>query len=275
MPTDSTAGKVTVNVRGRTEPVDKREYKRENLVRGLFPAEIELRDEGAGMPTMSGHFAVFNEWTEINSSWEGRFLERISPGAFEKTFSENTRHMRVLFNHGKDPSIGDKVLGPIQELRADAKGAYYEVPLFDTSYNKDLLPGLQAGSYGSSFRFKVMREDVERTPERSAHNPEGIQERTILEAKVMEFGPVTFPAYQGATAGVRSLTDEFILAELDPEKIAEALLRLTGQNAPSLETPPEGTSPEHQVMKLAPERRVVNRKFNSREDYLEWLSSLS
>jgi hypothetical protein len=29
----------------------------------------------------------------------------------------------------------------------------------------------------------------------------------ILEAKVAEFGPVTCLAYEGATAGVRSLTD--------------------------------------------------------------------
>lgn len=264
------AGKVTVSVRGRPEPVEARETPpRENLVRGYFPGEIELRDTGSDMPTMAGHFSVFNEWTEINSSWEGRFLERIAPGAFEKTFNENRRGMRVLFNHGKDPSIGDKVLGPIEELRSDARGAYYEVPLFDTSYNRDLLPGLKAGSYGSSFRFKVMREDVNKTPERAEHNPEGLQERTILEAKVMEFGPVTFPAYEGATAGVRSMTDDYILQSLfdDPEKLAEALLRLTGQpHAPSTETPAVATSPE---------RRVVNRKFNSREDYLEWLSSLS
>lgn len=273
MQTSSSAGKVTVTVRDRSEPA-VREFPRENLVRANFTEEIVLRDNGStaadAMPTLTGHFAVFNEWTEINSSWEGRFMERVAPGAFDKTMSENTRSMRVLFDHGKDPSIGNKVLGPIDVLRADERGAYYEVPLFNTSYNKDLLPGLQAGSYGSSFRFKVMREDVQRNPERSEHNPEGIQERTILEAKVMEFGPVAFPAYSGATAGVRSLTDEYILSSLaeDPEKLAELLARLTGQpNAPSTDAPAE--PPVQQ------ERRVVNRKFNSREDYLEWLSSLS
>jgi len=44
-------------------------------------------------------------------------------------------------------------------------------------------------------------------PSRSTFNPDGIPERTITEAQVMEFGPVTFPAYSRATAGVRSLTD--------------------------------------------------------------------
>ena len=32
-------------------------------------------------------------------------------------------------------------------------------------------------------------------------------ERMIRETQVFEFGPVTFPAYEGASAGVRSLTD--------------------------------------------------------------------
>ena len=62
---------------------------RENLVRGMFPADMELRDSGEAMPTLTGHFSVYNDWTEINSSWEGNFMERIAPGAFSKTFAQN------------------------------------------------------------------------------------------------------------------------------------------------------------------------------------------
>ena len=97
-------------------------------------------------------------------------------------------------------------------LREDELGAAYEVPLLDTSYNRDLLEGLRAGAYGSSFRFKVQREDFNQKPARSTYNPKALPERTIREAKVMEFGPVTFPAYEGATAGVRSLTDWWLEA---------------------------------------------------------------
>jgi phage head maturation protease len=78
------------------------------------------------MPTMHGHFAVFNRWTEINSWFEGNFLERIAPGAFKKTFREKTP--KVLFQHGQDPQIGDKPLGPIESLAEDETGAAYEVP---------------------------------------------------------------------------------------------------------------------------------------------------
>jgi phage head maturation protease len=51
-------------------------------------------------------------------------------------------------------------------------------------------------------------------PKKTDWNPRGIPERTVQEARVMEFGPVTFPAYAGATAGLRSMTDEFLLATL-------------------------------------------------------------
>lgn len=184
---------------------------KKSLFRAVYPG-LELREAsaGTGMPTMVGHFAVFNQFTEINSAYEGRFLERIAPGAFTKTLKENRDNIRVLFQHGRDPQVGDKPLGPIENVREDENGAAYEVPLLDTSYNRDLIPGLQAGLYGASFRFQVMKEEVNQKPKRSAYNPDGLPERTISEAKVLEFGPVTFPAYEGATAGVRSLTDRFL-----------------------------------------------------------------
>jgi HK97 family phage prohead protease len=167
---------------------------------------FELRDEEGANETLVGHFAVFDSWTEINSSFEGRFLERIAPGAFDKTFKENRANMRVLFNHGKDPTVGEMPLGTIQELRAEDRGAYYEVGLVD-GIPSMLMSGLRKGLYGASFRFRVIQEDFDHRAEESEHNPEGLPERTIKEARVMEFGPVTFPAYPAASAGLRSATD--------------------------------------------------------------------
>jgi HK97 family phage major capsid protein/HK97 family phage prohead protease len=222
---------------------------RDNLVRAMSAAPY-LRDAKptadvpSPMPTMFGHFARFNDWTEIDSFWEGNFMEQIAPGAFRKTIAENKRNVKVLFNHGQDPHIGDKVLGAITALREDAEGAYYEVPLFDTTYNRDLVPGLKANQYGASFRFRVMKEEFVQSPERSSYNPEGIPERTIKEVALAEFGPVTFPAYENATAGarasaLRSLTDAFILegmAARDPEKLQGLLrLRAAAQEAESAE----------------------------------------
>jgi phage head maturation protease len=169
-------------------------------------AAIEVRDETDTPPTLTGHFARFNEWTEIDSFWEGRFMERILPGAFLDSFKERTP--KVTFQHGRDPDLGDKILGAPVRVGEDEIGATYEAPLFP-SVPALLVDGLRAGVYGSSFRFTVDEEDVVRKPERSDHNPEALPERSVVKATVYEAGPVTFPAYAGATAGVRSSTDEF------------------------------------------------------------------
>jgi hypothetical protein len=53
---------------------------RDNLCRAL-PLGIEIRadDDTDIAPILAGHFARFEEWTEIDSIWEGRFMERIAP----------------------------------------------------------------------------------------------------------------------------------------------------------------------------------------------------
>lgn len=180
------------------------------------------------MPTLVGHLAVFDQWTEINSRAEGHFLERLDPGAFTKTIAENRDSMRVLFQHGQDPAIGEKPLGPIRSLQPDATGVEYEVPLLDTTYNRDIAAMLAADPpvLGSSFRFQVMREQVDKKPVRSDFNPAGLPQRTIKEVRMQEFGPVTFPAYAGARAGLRSLTDRMTLGvdADDPDVVAQMIL---------------------------------------------------
>jgi len=167
----------------------------------------EQRAAEGATPTLVGRFAVFNKWAEINSMFDGSFLERIAPGAFAHTLAHDRPQLRVLFQHGRDPMIGDKPLGVPAVLREDELGGAHEVPLLDTGYVAELLPGLRAGVYGASFRFQVVREQFDQQPPISAYNPKALPERTIQQAKVLEFGPVTFPAYGGATAGVRSLSD--------------------------------------------------------------------
>jgi HK97 family phage prohead protease len=186
------------------------------VVRGLSLVP-ELRhddDQPDGLGTLLLRWSRFNVWYEVDSLWEGTFLERTAPGAFKQTIREDRAAMRVLFDHGFDTQIGNKVLGPIENLREETDSPAADVPLFDTSYNRDLLPGLQAGVYGSSMRMRVLGEKWDDEPEASDHNPKGLPERTITRARVMEFGPVTFPANPDATAemasaAARSLTDSF------------------------------------------------------------------
>lgn len=193
----------------------------DNLVRAwASPGAVTLRTKtGEGGPgadnggsTMFGHFAVFDQWTEIHSYFEGDFLERIAPGAFGDTFRAKAGQIRVLYDHGQDPSVGSKPLGSPDILREDANGAYYEVSLFrpEAVGGFDVKPALSAKQLGASFRFKVIGEEWVTRSEATKDNPSKLDERTITKVDLYEFGPVTFPAYPHASAGLRSRSDEFM-----------------------------------------------------------------
>jgi phage head maturation protease len=193
---------------------------RDDLVRALPPRELEIREDATDtVPVMKGYFARFNEWTEIDSIFEGNFMERIASSAFTKTIADNGSQMRVLLDHGQDPQLGNKPLGIPDVLEVRSKGPYYEVPLFKGVPDL-VVSGLRAGAYGASFRFSVQRENFNRDAKPSEYNPKGLPERTLQEVAVREFGPVTFPAYAGASASVRSMTDEFLATRLNNEIMA-------------------------------------------------------
>jgi HK97 family phage prohead protease len=165
---------------------------------------------------MSGHFAVFNTPTVITER-SGRYIEKIAPGAFTKTFKEG--RIKVLLQHGQDPTVGQKPIGKVLSLEEDHIGAKYQVELFtDAAYVRELLPALRAGAFGASFRFRPVKEDWVQKPPKTAQNPEGYPIRTIREAAVAEFGPVTFGAYPTASAGVRCVDMAPILAEQQAER---------------------------------------------------------
>jgi phage head maturation protease len=152
------------------------------------------------------------------------------PGAFKRTIDAHNKatkvdahNVKTLFNHGQDLFIGQKLLGDIDELAEDPDSPRSTVWLWDTSYNRDLLPGLRSGAYGSSFMFRVIQEEWNEEPGKSDYNPDGLPERTIKEARLFEAGPVTWPASPTATAGMRciSATDTYYehLARQDPQRV--------------------------------------------------------
>lgn len=243
------------------------------LIRGgaLAPALAPIhtqRAEGAqgdaaadGMPVMTVEFSRFGTWYEIDSYWEGRFLERTQKGAFRRTINAlGPAGVKVLFNHGRDMQIHAKVLGVATVLEERDTSPYMEVPLLDTTYNRDLVPGLRAGAYGSSFMFEVMAESWIHEPGASDHNPEGLPERTITEIKLYEAGPVTWPANPDATAGLRSGVDWLMdeLAERDDEQHRElerafaAFRAMHGLDTPPVEGGPVAPSEPAPTTPTAP-----------------------
>lgn len=198
----------------------------------------EATDDTLGV--MVVRFSIFDVWYEIDSWYEGLFLERTARGAFTKTMREQRDNVVSLFNHGMDFNIGDKVLGRVSDLREDDDAAVLEAPLFDTSYNRDLLPGIRSGAYGSSFMFRVIRDEWNDDPGVSDWNPRGIPERTIKEVRLFEAGPVTFPANPDATAGMRSMTDAYYetLRSRDPQRVELLRSRVLELRTPKADAVP-------------------------------------
>ena len=229
--------------------MDITDVRRDVLYRGVPTAPEVRSDESPAGSLMFGHFAVFDQWTEIHSWYEGDFLETIAPGAFTKTITENRDTIRVQFDHGFDSFVGSSPLGPLQLLEEDDIGAAYEVPLLDTDYNRNrVLPMLQGrtidgrclGSVlGASFRFRVIKDEWEFDPKRSNHNPERLPERTIREIRMFELGPVVFQAYQNADAGVRSLTDHFLERSRETRSVQRPAQPPAGPTTTEEEAPAE------------------------------------
>ena len=169
---------------------------------------FETRDTGDDGFTLEGYGAVFSQSTRIDS-WEGLFDEQIDRSAFEKTLSERTPVLQ--FDHGRDPATGTVPIGSIKEIRGDDHGLFVQARLHDNARVEPIRQAIASGSVdGMSFRFQVIRDAWDESSE--------VPMRTLKEVSLLEVGPVVFPAYAGASVGVRS-----ILATL-PEDERAALI---------------------------------------------------
>lgn len=209
-------------------------YAEPGIVRAADVAQADPDLEGV----LHGHFSAFNRWYEIDSPWEGRFMERIAPGTFEQTFAEDVQ--RCWFEHGYSTILDRSSLGSIQALREDEIGAYYEVRLFE-GLPRFFVEGLAAGEYGASFRMRITGESVVKDPEPSEDNPLGLDEVTITQVRCPEFGPVSIGASPFATANLRCGTDQFYerLRSADPNAFERA--RSAADLTVPVESVPGGT----------------------------------
>jgi len=164
--------------------------------------------------TLTIRLAPHDQWAEIQSVSEGHFMERFSRTAYRKTMAEHPP--KILFQHGKDPEIGEKPIATTDEVGEDATSPFARGQILD-GVPELVVDGIRKGVYGASHRFSVIREKWDDAPIGGAHNPGKIPERTITEARLYELGPVTWPAYAGASAALRSITDEFRAPPIEPE----------------------------------------------------------
>jgi HK97 family phage prohead protease len=177
-----------------------------------FQLVREAQTDGDGL-TLEGYAAVFDQPTRIDS-WEGTFDEKIRRGAFRKSIRERSPVMQ--FDHGHHPLIGSIPIGRIVDLREDEQGLFVSARLSDNWLIEPVRDAIRDEAVqGMSFRFSVVREEWRDANGKLVKPDElsmllwdsgerGPLERTLIEVKVAELGPVVFPAYEGTSVGVRA-----------------------------------------------------------------------
>lgn len=162
--------------------------------RYIDAGECRLLEDGN---KLEGYAAVFNKWSEDL----GFFREKIKRGAFKKTL-EDGADVRALINHDPNLIIGRAANGTL-ELEEDKRGLKYLVSLPDTSYARDLKESVKRGDITqNSFGFVTMKDSWEQGEGKE------LDERTLIEVKLLDVSPVTFPAYPQTDLKLRTLLQD-------------------------------------------------------------------
>ncbi len=205
---------------------------------GLREAPFSVRaDESDGM-TLDGWGAVFNRETVIDS-WEGRFREKIAPGAMKRSFRETPP--KIQFDHGRHPTIGSIPIAKLERVAEETdpvfapEGGAHIVGRFLDHPIVDLVrQAIEAEAInGMSFRFGVVQESWETADGRAIRDDQALlielsrsldlpddelPVRTLRQVKVPEMGPVVWPAYAETSVSARSHIDLGALRRGDPEQ---------------------------------------------------------
>lgn len=132
--------------------------------------------------------------------WEDpsfKAVERVARGAFSRAMKDGD-DCRALYNHNPDYVLGRTTSGTLR-LSEDEKGLRYEADLPDTQLARDLAESISRGDInGSSFGFVVEQESWRESEEAGGQR---VAVRTIESVRLLDVGPVTYPAYSSTTTG--------------------------------------------------------------------------
>ena len=160
-----------------------------------YSGEVRAEQQGDQPARIIGYGSVFNSRSE--PLWG--FREIIKPGAFDNVLGDD---VRGLFNHDPNFILGRSASGTLT-VAVDDKGLRYDIVAPDTQTIRDLVlaPMLRGDINQSSFAFRVARDG-----ERWYEDEEGVVIREISQfSRLYDVSPVTYPAYQEADSGVRSM----------------------------------------------------------------------
>jgi hypothetical protein len=160
-------------------------------LRNFAVKQIELRAAANAPTQIVGYAAVFNQLSE--ELWG--FREKIAPGAFAGSIA--TEDVFALWQHQSDKPLARKANRTLG-LREDTVGLAVEITPVDTSWGRDAIASVESGLVSHfSFGFETIRDEWDWTDR-------NMPVRTLLEVKLHEVSPVTFPAYPQTSAEARN-----------------------------------------------------------------------
>ena len=169
----------------------------------------------SGPPKITGYAAIFNSETEL---WPG-FFEQVAPGAFSESITVDD--IRALVDHDPGKVLGRNKAGTLK-LWEDNKGLGYEIlGGGDRSYENDLIKSLKRGDISqSSFGFNIVEQSLKYDKQND------IVHRTLIEVKLFDVSPVTFPAYSSTEVHVRMTRNESsgkdeVIEVTDPKSVVQ------------------------------------------------------
>ena len=155
----------------------------------LYLVDYEVR-EHEGQPIVAGSTAPYDQPTEIFPG----FREVVRRGAFTKTLQEGDPV--ALWQHNPELVFGRRSAGTL-ELDDQGTGLEFRAQPGEQTWASDALISLRRGDVNSSsFGFSAVRERFT--------EDEGGALRELLEVELFDVSPVTFAAYSGTVAEVRS-----------------------------------------------------------------------
>lgn len=183
-------------------------------VRFISVAGLRLEERDGKAPTLSGHAAVFNSFSE-----DMGFREIIRPGAFAGTLAKNP-DVRLLINHDGLP-LARTTAGTLR-LREDNRGLHFEAELDPKDPDvQRIAPKVKRGDLSNmSFAFRTIKDNWR------TEDSIDVRELHELDLHDGDVSVVTYPAYKAAGVAIRSREEWKKSQAMSPTKLMALRARI-------------------------------------------------
>lgn len=164
--------------------------------------EIEVREGEGGAVTIAGRAAPFGVWSQELRTRNRRFRERIAPTAFDRALGGGA-DVLALWQHDAAMPLARTRTGSLRLWKDDTGLRFEMAPEMATVWGASAVAAVRSGLVDAmSFGFRVSAAGMS-----EMRGADDVYERTLHDVDLREISLVTFPAYPGTAAMVRSETE--------------------------------------------------------------------